>query len=321
MREKKAFAQRTHTRNTDEVRKKYFLVYEGAETEDIYFEGVNENRQKIGINPLIELVPMTRSYSEEGWSNPKKILDRVMKNLYESKTGQISYETLMNWVMDYFYDEGILTTSKVRKRSMWQTLEWFCTQKLGVDKSDVVGDLEKACEEIARYLEEEASMENVIDDVPKIIRDRAITYAEGIDKICFIFDRDKESFVSKPENSQYEYVLNTCKENGFGFYLTNPCFEFWLLLHFDDISDLVPSELLENRKVRTKRRYTEQMLREKMSSNKSNYNKSSYDVGWFIERIDTAIQNEKKYCEGEDELEHAIGSRIGVLIQELRATE
>lgn len=120
---------------------------------------------------MIELVPMTRSYSEEGWSNPKKILDRVMENLHESKTGQISYETLMNWVMDYFHDEGILTTSKVRKISMWQTLEWFCAQKLGVDKSDVVDDLEKTCGEIARYLEEEASMENVIDDIPKIIRD------------------------------------------------------------------------------------------------------------------------------------------------------
>ena len=66
-----------------------------------------------------------------------------------------------------------------------------------------------------------------------------------------------------------------------------------------------------------KRHYTEQMLRERMSS----YNKSSYDVGWFIERIDTAIQNEKKYCEDEAELEHAVGSRIGVLIQELRVTE
>ena len=160
-------------------------------------------------------------------------------------------------------------------------------------------------------------MENVIEDVPKIIRDRAITYAEGIDKICFIIDRDKESFVSKPENNQYEYVLNTCKENGFGFYLTNPCFEFWLLLHFDDISNLDSAELLENRKVTAKRHYTEQMLRERMSS----YNKSSYDVGWFIERIDTAIQNEKKYCEDEAELEHAVGSRIGVLIQELRVTE
>lgn len=47
MREKKTFAQRTRTRNTDEVRKKYFLVYEGKETEEIYFEGVNQNRSMI----------------------------------------------------------------------------------------------------------------------------------------------------------------------------------------------------------------------------------------------------------------------------------
>ena len=59
MREKKTFAQRTRTRNTDEVRKKYFLVYEGKETEEIYFEGVNQNRSMIGINPLIELVLVT----------------------------------------------------------------------------------------------------------------------------------------------------------------------------------------------------------------------------------------------------------------------
>ena len=67
MREKKTFAQRTRTRNTDEVRKKYFLVYEGKETEEIYFEGENQNRSMIGINPLIELVPVVRSYSEEGY--------------------------------------------------------------------------------------------------------------------------------------------------------------------------------------------------------------------------------------------------------------
>lgn len=93
MREKKTFAQRTRTRNTDEVRKKYFLVYEGKETEEIYFEGVNQNRSMIGINPLIELVPVVRSYSEEGWSNPKKIVDRMLLNLKESRLGTVSYET------------------------------------------------------------------------------------------------------------------------------------------------------------------------------------------------------------------------------------
>ena len=79
MREKKTFAKRTKIRTTDEVNKKYFLVYEGSDTEDLYFEGIQEQRQKVGIDPLIELVPIVRSYSEEGWSNPKKILDNRHK--------------------------------------------------------------------------------------------------------------------------------------------------------------------------------------------------------------------------------------------------
>lgn len=116
MREKKTFAQRTRTRNTDEVRKKYFLVYEGKETEEIYFEGVNQNRSMIGINPLIELVPVVRSYSEEGWSNPKKIVDRMLLNLKESRLGTVSYETLLNWFMDYLYEEKILVNSKASLR-------------------------------------------------------------------------------------------------------------------------------------------------------------------------------------------------------------
>lgn len=97
MREKKMFAQRTRTRNTDEAKRKYFLVYEGKETEEIYFESVSQNRSKIGIDPLIELVPVVRSYSEEGWSNPKKIVDRMLLNLEESRLGVVSYETLLNW--------------------------------------------------------------------------------------------------------------------------------------------------------------------------------------------------------------------------------
>lgn len=96
--------------------------------------------------------------------------------------------------------------------------------------------------------------------------------------------------------------------------MTNPCFEFWLLLHFDDVERLDNGKLLENLKVTAKRRYTEQELRNRMK----NYTKSSYDTGWFVNRIDTAIENEKKYCEDENELEHSVGSRVGILIEEMR---
>lgn len=314
MREKKVFAQRTKTRNTDEVKRKYFLVYEGKETEELYFEGVSQNRSKIGINPLIELVPVVRSYSEEGWSNPKKILDRMLMNLEESRLGIVSYETLLNWFMDYLYEEKILTSSKVKAKNLWQTLEWICSEKLKVVLTEQVVNLEQTCQLIAEYFQDKEGYEQIVEDVPRIIQNRAITYAEGFDKICFVVDRDRESFVAHPENNQYEYVLNKCIEKGFGFYLTNPCFEFWLLLHFEDVEELDKRQLSDNPKITAKRRYTEQELRKRMNS----YTKSVYDVNWFINRIDVAIQNEKKYCEDAETLEYLVGSRVGMLIEEMR---
>lgn len=225
MREKKMFAQRTRTRNTDEAKRKYFLVYEGKETEEIYFESVSQNRSKIGIDPLIELVPVVRSYSEERWSNPKKIVDRMLLNLEESRLGVVSYETLLNWFMDYLYEGEILTNSKVKAKSLWQTLEWICKEKLHVMLTEQVENLEQTCRVIAEYFQDKEGYEQIIDDVPRIIQNRSITYAEGFDRICFVVDRDRESFVAHPENNQYEYVLNKCREKKFGFYLTNPCFE------------------------------------------------------------------------------------------------
>lgn len=314
MREKKMFAQRTRIRNTDEAKRKYFLVYEGKETEEIYFESVSQNRSKIGINPLIELVPVVRSYSEEGWSNPKKIVDRMLLNLEESRLGVVSYETLLNWFMDYLYEEEILTNSKVKAKSLWQTLEWICKEKLHVMLTEQVENLEQTCRVIAEYFQDKEGYEQIIDDVPLIIQNRSITYAEGFDRVCFVVDRDRGSFVAHPENNQYEYVLNKCREKKFGFYLTNPCFEFWLLLHFDDVKELNKQQLLDNPKITAKRRYTEQELRKRLNG----YTKSSYDADWFINRIDVAIQNEKQYCEDAEELEHLVGSRIGMLIEEMR---
>lgn len=212
MREKKSFAQRTKTRDTDEAKKKYFLVYEGDETEELYFEEVGATRSKIGIDPLIELVPVVRSYSETGWSNPKKIVDRMLLNLEESTTGVISYETLLNWIMDFLREEGILTTSKVKARSLWQTLQWICEEKLQVELNDTISDLEQTCQSIAEYFNQEEQIDTLVNDVPRIIKNRAIVYEEGFDKICFIVDRDKESFVSHENNNQYAYVIEKCRE-------------------------------------------------------------------------------------------------------------
>ena len=122
MRERRIFAERAKVLKSDEAVKKYFLVYEGSDTEAIYFDAVQSMRDDIRINPLIQLIPLIRSYSEEGWSNPKKILDRLILNLRESQEQYVSYESLLNRIMDYLLESKAITTSKLMAKNIWQTL-------------------------------------------------------------------------------------------------------------------------------------------------------------------------------------------------------
>lgn len=310
MRESKTFAERTKLLKSDEAVKKYFLIYEGSDTEVIYFNAISSLRENIGINPLIELIPIIRSFSEEGWSNPKKILDRVIENLQESKEKTISYESLLNRIMDYLYEIKVITTSKVLARNMWKTMCKACTEKLHKSLNDVVENVNVVCIMFIEALKEEYKIENIVEDISGIIEEGGLTYEEGFDQICLIVDRDKDSFVSE----QYAYVLNKCQEMGFQFCVTNPCFEFWLLLHFDEVLELDKEKLLQNPKVTAKRRYVEDELRKIYPR----YNKSSYQAETLVKGIDKAIENEKKFCEDAEGLKEIVGSNIGVLITQMR---
>ena len=294
--------------------KKYFLIYEGSDTEVIYFDAVRTMRESIGINPLIELIPIIRSFSEEGWSNPKKILDRVIENLRESKEQFISYESLLNRIMDYLYETKVITTSKVLARNIWKTMLQTCDKKLKKSTEDRVDNIETSCKILIEDLREEYEVVNIVEDISEIIKDSGLTYEEGFDQICLIVDRDKDSFISTPENNQYKYVLDKCNKMGFQFCVTNPCFEFWLLLHFDEVFELDEEKLLNNFKVTAKRRYAENELRKIWPG----YNKSSYHSEKLVKNIDKAIENEKKFCEDIEKLENSVGSNIGRLVQKMR---
>ena len=313
MRESRTFAERTKVLKSDEVKKRYFLIFEGASTEKIYFEALENARDDVEIDPLIELVPIIRSYSEDGWSNPKKILNRIIANLEERETGQFTYESLLNRIMDYLYDEKILTTSKVQAHALWGILEEGCEKILKKCLNDNVDNLDKDCNKLIEYLNQKSDVVNIVEDISDIIRASNITYDSRFDEICLIVDRDKESFLATPENNQYDYVLKTCREKGFRFCVSNPCFEFWLLLHFDEVFDLDRDKLLENPQVTAKRRYTEHELRKLLPG----YSKSNYNAAVLMKRMKTAIKNKEKFCEELNGLRDELGSNIGNIVKEL----
>lgn len=310
MRERKRFGERSTISQSKQARKKYFLLYEGSDTEVIYFDTVHDLRDNIRLNSLIELVPIIRSFSEEGWSNPKKILDKVIKNLEESREGKRSFESLFDKIIDYLHENQMINNSKVLRKNIWKTMEQICEEQFQKKSKDIIEDINLVCNKIFIELEEKYKIDNIVQYIPEIIKFGDLSYEEGFDEICLIVDRDKESFIE----SQYEYVKQKCEEQGFRFCVTNPCFEFWLLLHSDKVFDLDQEKLSENPKVTSKRRYAEYELHKIYPS----YKKSNYKAEEFVENIDIAIKNEKEFCEDVEGLKDSIGSNIGLLIEDMR---
>lgn len=79
--------------------------------------------------------------------------------------------------------------------------------------------------------------------------------SESEDRFVVVLDRDTDSHTLESLRG----ICRKCKERGYICCLTNPCFEFWLLLHLVDVQTIcIPEErtrLLSNKKVSKKHTY------------------------------------------------------------------
>lgn len=311
MREKKAFNERTKFRQNDSVKIKYFLVFEGSETEEIYFNAINSNRLTLELNPIIELVHIVRDFGEKGWSNPLKIVNRLIDNINEADSGIMSYDILLNRFMDYMVSTDIIKGGP-QCRLYWNMLKQICESVMHKKLDDIVDNIDEAIKQIVDFLLNNSTIEYLADNISDIIKALSITYDSDIDHICLIVDRDKKSFIVNERINQYQCVIDICNKNNFDLFITNPCFEFWLLLHFDDVGSLDISKLLENPNVTAKKKYTEIELNKRFP-----FKKNKYDANSLVLKLSTAISNEKRYCEDLRLLEHAVGSNLGKLFDQI----
>jgi hypothetical protein len=99
--------------------------------------------------------------------------------------------------------------------------------------------------------------------------------------------------------------------------VSNPCFEFWLLLHIKDIADYDENELaliLNNAKVSNKKNYVDSKITEIFGS----YNKSNPKPELFLPTIDFAIEQAKKLDTREDEFPQNLGSHVYKVVEKLK---
>lgn len=59
--------------------RRYYLIFEGANTEKQYFKGVDTYRKELGINNLIEMVILSKEGEIRDYSHPSKLLALIQQ--------------------------------------------------------------------------------------------------------------------------------------------------------------------------------------------------------------------------------------------------
>jgi hypothetical protein len=113
-----------------------------------------------------------------------------------------------------------------------------------------------------------------------------------------------------------EIILECKNQNNMFVAVSNPSFEFWLLLHIKDIAEYSQDELksiLQNRKISNKKNYIDSKIIEVIGS----YNKSNPKPELYIPTISNAIRQAKQLDINKDDFPKSLGSHVYKIAEKL----
>ena len=292
MRIKSLFAQERETAIVD-YRKKYFIASEGSTTEPKYFERLNDSI----IKENVSVINILRDYACQGYSNPThvvKLLQAFIDNSFNGITVRELKNKLANWTHE--------NPNKIDFTSVLTKINQIYKSDDDRIPYDNLDDL------FMRLFREEV-YEDVIKNFARYVMAQDVTYSPVRDTLNMVIDRDKDSFTDE----QYDKVVKFCENNNVNIYVSNPCFELWLLMHFDEFDKENPDDLFFNRKANASgKRYLEKRLNEICK-----YKKNSIDFSKFEPGIKKAIQREKKLVEDVTKIKYELGTNVGILVNNI----
>jgi hypothetical protein len=227
LRELRSLTERYEEDIQAEPLKRYYLIFEGANTEKIYFKGIQACRKEIGISNYFDVIILIKENEIRNYSDPKKLLELIEKK-----------------------KEELLEKDK---------------------------------------------------------------YDKDIDQFVLVFDRD--SF-----HTEKEYLdFLTIAGKGNILTITSPCFELWLILHFQDAIPLYIqpnlNEILVNENVSKAHSYTS-----KLFSTISGMNpKKKLSFQKLKQNICLACEQKKELEQDNEKLYSNVGSNVGILISQMQS--
>lgn len=276
------FLERQNKSETKLPKTQFIIFSEGVETEKLYFESLSRSERK-RENIII------------------KYLDRWKEN-----SGRSNQLSVVNDVIEYV--DNVRAEKKLDSKKLTNLFNKL-VENLKIEELPIITDqLNKLHEEFPSLFNSKESIQSQLYSYLTISE-----FDSEYDKIFIILDRDCHSFTEE----QYSEVLQKSEDNHLNLGITNPCFEFFLLLHFEDISAL-DSKLLKENKNDGKKTYAATQLNNYLIQNTGkSFKKNKYDTDYFINNFEIAIKQSKCFETENEKLRDYIGTSVVNIIREM----
>ena len=286
------------TRNPRHSTKTYYLALEGISTEYRYFVTlISSGIFSRNVHPII----LMKSANEVSYSNPRKLIDLVCDYMHFQKTGEYPTDLFIGHVLDYLNRKQMKMNNhdlKVYSEDLKSTL-----LKMGVSKDELISDYNLAIIISEEYFKRVSNRDIIVD-----LSDYKQPFYEGMDcDYSIIVDRDEHSF--RP--NQVAEVDEICQLKKIRFVLTNPCFELWLMLHFDISKDTIMKCVQMNEMKKELSKYS------KINEERIDSSEYAPFVGKARRKLNDYTQDLNILKRPTSDGPETIGSNIGYLIDEL----
>ena len=263
-------------------RKIYFISVEGVATEVEYLQGLSDYRTELGINALVNIEVLRRK-TKDGYSAPEQVIELLEEYLSLREAGNNIFSDIPDEIKNNFSPDFIQLYIETPGSISPKERNRFelALRKTGYDLA------------YRKYLSK---------------------YTSNFDEFCILIDRDAGSHSSEDMN----FILQYCKENNYRCFITNPCFEFWLLLHFSDVYEEYSDQLdliRENKKVSNAHTFVSNELSVKAHHGK----KGIAFKEKYLPHIEEAIIRASKFASDNEALITDIGCNIWILIKEMQS--
>lgn len=208
-------------------RKIFWVSAEGTVTENGYLKGISNFRDKLGIVSVVDVETLKRR-KNQGDNKPEDVR-ALLEKFFQVREQKL--EEIVEELNPTFFDHIPLAT----------IIEYL--------RGNISRKQKKKIEENIRILDINLTYINYLKK-----------RSSEEDEFCIIIDRDQHTHTEK----SIMQCMQWCKKHSVHLFLSNPCFEFWLLLHFKNVhQDYSTEELekfLENKKITDKHTFTSKTL-------------------------------------------------------------